>query len=71
MLVGYGFLASAAPPGRGAHTIASNAKVPVVIVVTIFRFIDFPLRYRPITFETYTDSTLWIGFLISTPSWLE
>src|SRR5215472_6213871 len=45
MLVGYGFLASAARAGRAAHSAATNARVPNVIVLTIFRFIDFPLRY--------------------------
>jgi hypothetical protein len=42
MLVGYGFLASAARPGRAAHSTATNAKLLNVIVLIIFRFIDFP-----------------------------
>jgi len=55
-MLGYGVLGSAARPGRAAHSIATNAKVPIVIVVTIFRFIDFPLRYGfQYTLETYDD----------------
>jgi hypothetical protein len=55
-MLGYGVLASAARPGRAAHSIATKAKVPIVIVVTIFRFIDFPLRYGfQYTFEIYDD----------------
>jgi len=56
MLVGYGFLASCARPGRAPHSTATNAKVPDVIVLTNFRFIDFPLRYGfQYTVETYDD----------------
>lgn len=52
----YEVLASAARPGRAAHGTAINAKVPDVIVLTVFRFIDFPLRYGfQYTFETYDD----------------
>jgi hypothetical protein len=58
MLVGYGFLASAARPGRAAHSSATNAKILNVIVLIIFRFIDFPLRYGfQYTLETYDDGT--------------
>ena len=45
MLVGYGFDASEAGAGRTAHSAATDAKVTNVIVLTIFRFIDFPLFY--------------------------
>jgi hypothetical protein len=45
MLVGYGFLESAARAGHAAHSAATNAKDPNVILLTIFRFIDFLLRY--------------------------
>src|SRR5215467_11264484 len=44
-MLGYGVLASAARPGCEAHSTATNAKVPNVTVLTIFRFIDFLLRY--------------------------
>jgi hypothetical protein len=44
-MLGYGVLTSAARPGRAAESIATNAKVPIVIVLTIFRVIDFLLRY--------------------------
>src|SRR5215469_5555993 len=44
-MLGYGVLLSAARPGRDAHSTAINAKVPNVTVLTIFRFIDFLLRY--------------------------
>jgi hypothetical protein len=55
-MLGYGVLASAARAGRAAHTMATNAKVPIVIIVTIFRFIDFSLRYGfQYTFETDDD----------------
>jgi hypothetical protein len=55
-MLGYGVLASAARPGRAAHSNATNAKVPIVIVVTIFRFIDFPFGDRfQYPFETYDD----------------
>jgi hypothetical protein len=55
-MLGYGVLASAARPRRGAHSTATNAKVPDVIILTIFPFIDFPLRCEfQYTFETYDD----------------
>jgi hypothetical protein len=55
MLVGYGFGAFAARPGRTAHSIATKANV-IVIVVTIFLFIGFPLRSGfQYTFETFDD----------------
>src|SRR5215469_16040472 len=44
-MLGYGVLLSAARPSRDAHSTATNAKVPNVTVLTIFRFIDFLLRY--------------------------
>src|SRR5215469_12883408 len=54
MLVGYGFLPSVGRPGRAAHSTATNAKVPNVIVLTIFRFIAFPFGEGfQYTFETY------------------
>ena len=60
MLVGYGFLASAARPGRAAHSTATNAKILNVIVLIIFRFIDFPLRYGyQYTLETYDAPLNW------------
>src|SRR5258708_18134432 len=55
-MLGYEVLASCARPRRAAHSTATNAKVPNVIVLTIFRFIDFSLRYGfRYTFETYDD----------------
>src|SRR5258708_34365410 len=42
-MLGYEVLASCARPRRAAHSTATNAKVPNVIVLSIFRFIDFPL----------------------------
>ena len=44
-MLGYRVVASAARPDLAAHSAATNAKVLNVIVLTIFRFIDFPLRY--------------------------
>jgi hypothetical protein len=53
-MLGYGLLASAAHPGRAAHRTATDAKTPNAIVLTIFRFIDFLLRYEfQYAFETY------------------
>src|SRR5262249_49809662 len=71
-MLGYGVLASCARPGRAAHSTATNAKVPNVTVLTIFRFIGF-------AFDTDSNTPsrammiepLRIGFLISTPYWLE
>jgi hypothetical protein len=69
-MLGYGVVASAARPDRAAHSTATNAKVLNVIVLTIFRFIDFP-------FDTDSNTPskrvmpICIGFLISLPSWLE
>jgi hypothetical protein len=66
MLVGYGFLASAARPGRAAHSTATNAKILNVIVLIIFRFIDFPLRYGfQYTLETYDAPLNWFPGLHS------
>src|SRR5215831_7638056 len=45
-MLGYGVLESAARPGREAHSTATNANVPNVIVLTISRFIDFPFQYE-------------------------
>jgi hypothetical protein len=55
-MLGYAVLVSVARPGRAAHSTATTAKVPNAIVLTKFRFIDFPLRYGfQYTFETYND----------------
>jgi hypothetical protein len=55
-MLGYGVLASAAGPGRAVQSTATNAKVANVIILAMFRFIDFPLRYGfERAFETYDD----------------
>jgi hypothetical protein len=67
-MLGYGVLASAARPGRAAQSIATNAKVLKLIVLTISRFIDLSLRYGlQRTLGTMTIEALRIHFLISTP----
>src|SRR5215467_3104411 len=61
-MLGYGVLVSAVRPGRDAHSTPTNAKVPNVTVLTIFRFTDFLLRYgfrytsRPMTIELLLNS---------------
>jgi hypothetical protein len=62
----YGVLASAAGRGRAAHSTAPNAKIANVIVLTIFRFIDFSFDTDPIHLRDLTlIEPLWVGFLIS------